>query len=65
MVFFQKVRKTGRLSSRKAFHAAMTGAALLGFAGLAWACADVTSYPVWRLAAPEYDEVGRPAIAPG
>lgn len=65
MVFFQKVRKTGPLFSRKAFHAAMTGAALLGFAGLAWACADVTSYPVWRLAAPEYDEVGRPAIAPG
>lgn len=61
MAFWRKNRKIAGLFR----HSVLTGAALLGFAGLALASGDSTSYPVWRLAAPVFDDVGRPAIAPG
>lgn len=61
----------GRKIIKRAFGApdllrrTLIGAALLGTAAVALACADITDYPVWRLAAPAYHDVGRPMIAPG
>ena len=49
----------------KSMRLTIAGGALVGLAGTALACADVTDYPIWRLAAPAFDDVSRPAIAPG
>ena len=48
------------------FRAAMgVGLALFGAAGVAWACADSSCYPSWRLGASSYDCAGRAMINPG
>lgn len=43
----------------------LTGSAIYGLADRAGACADIGWSPVWRLAAPSYDGIGRAAISPG
>ena len=39
--------------------------ALCGLAGVAWACADTSCQPDWRLASPGYTCAGRAVISPG
>ena len=41
------------------------GLALGGLAGVAWACADTSCEPDWRLASPGYACAGRAVISPG
>ena len=41
------------------------GLALFGAAGVAWACADVSCQPTWRLGSPAYQCAGQAAISPG
>lgn len=57
-----------QLPLRKQFGVrAFVGAALafFGLAGVAWACADVSCHPSWRLASSSYDCAGRAMINPG
>lgn len=56
----------GLRPKRVAIRLAITGAALVGLAGAARASIEfVIARPTWRLSAPVFDDVARPALAPG
>lgn len=54
------------IRERAGFKAATSaGLAFFGLAGVAWACADSSCYPDWRLGAVDYDCAGQAMINPG